>query len=291
MRNTAADYFHPLTAFLYFFALFIMSMIFIHPFFIIVGVICVITLNLIYNGRGQIKSQLIMGIPLLIFISVFNPLINDHGSTVLFLFVGRPFTLEALIYGICSGGMLFEVILLFGAYNRVITTDKFLFLFSRFAPAASMLITMTQRMISLFTRRLSKIKTAQKTLLCDMSQGNLRQRTDNGLKITTVLMSWSLEDGLDTADSMKARGYGSGRRTFYSAYKFRGRDRLAITIITLLTLAVIIFYYFFTDFYFFPILSFSFSLYRLVLPLFLYLILWLLPIALELRHKIIYKRF
>ena len=38
------------------------------------------------------------------------------------------------------------------------------------------------------------------------------------------LMEWSMEDGIETADSMKARGYGAGRRGCYEKFHFNRYD-------------------------------------------------------------------
>lgn len=43
------------------------------------------------------------------------------------------------------------------------------------------------------------------------------------------LMSWSLENSIDTAASMKARGYGASTRTSYSTFKFTRYDAVMLT--------------------------------------------------------------
>ena len=45
----------------------------------------------------------------------------------------------------------------------------------------------------------------------------------------SALLSWALEGGIATADSMRSRGYGCGRkRTSFSIYRFEVRDRLML---------------------------------------------------------------
>jgi energy-coupling factor transport system permease protein len=39
-----------------------------------------------------------------------------------------------------------------------------------------------------------------------------------------ILLTWSLEEAVQTADSMKARGYGSGKKTSYIPYRMEKRD-------------------------------------------------------------------
>ena len=42
------------------------------------------------------------------------------------------------------------------------------------------------------------------------------------------MVTWSLENAIDTADSMKSRGYGLPGRTAFSIYRFDDRDKLAL---------------------------------------------------------------
>ena len=39
------------------------------------------------------------------------------------------------------------------------------------------------------------------------------------------MVTWSLESAIDTADSMRSRGYGEPGRTAFSIYRFDDRDR------------------------------------------------------------------
>ena len=44
-------------------------------------------------------------------------------------------------------------------------------------------------------------------------------------------MTWMLESAIETADSMKSRGYGLKGRTAFSLFTFDRRDRLAVIVI------------------------------------------------------------
>ncbi|MEM5779644.1 MAG: energy-coupling factor transporter transmembrane protein EcfT, partial [Lawsonibacter sp.] len=51
----------------------------------------------------------------------------------------------------------------------------------------------------------------------------------HGLRLLSVLVSWSLEEGLITADSMDGRGYALPGRTAYTNYVLDSRDKGALT--------------------------------------------------------------
>lgn len=60
----------------------------------------------------------------------------------------------------------------------------------------------------------------------------------NSLRLSTVLMSWGMEDSLETADAMRARGWGAAtKRTTYQRYRFRKTDAFACAFIAVLTVA------------------------------------------------------
>ena len=48
------------------------------------------------------------------------------------------------------------------------------------------------------------------------------------------MVTWSLENAIETADSMKSRGYGLGRRTAFSNYTFDKRDAKVLFVIMVL---------------------------------------------------------
>lgn len=66
----------------------------------------------------------------------------------------------------------------------------------------------------------------------------MKGRFSGALRTSTVLMGWGMEDSLETADAMRARGWNSGaKRTSYQRYRFRRRDALACALVAALALA------------------------------------------------------
>ena len=119
----------------------------------------------------------------------------------------------------------------------------------------------------------------------DISGGSIVKRLKNALNILSVMTTWALENSVETADSMKARGYGIQGRTAYSIYKFDKRDKKAL--ICILILAI----YTFAgsliggmNFSYFPLLKAeSISLFGASV-FFTYLMLCVYPILIEIRE-------
>lgn len=232
--NRAFSAFHPSVNFVFFAVMFGFTMLFMHPVFLGMTLISALIFSFILNGRRGVKLGLIFYLPMFLLIAISNPLFNHRGKTILFYFMDNPITFEAILYGICSAISLVAIIAWFSCYNKVITSDKFLYLFAKITPAVALLITMTIRMISKLKYQLKTISNAQHTIGLDQSTGNLIERVKKGMRVISILLSWSMEEAIETADSMKARGYGLEKRTSFSLFKFDKRDGLVLGVISVL---------------------------------------------------------
>ena len=124
--------------------------------------------------------------------------------------------------------MLASVICWFACYNSIMTSDKFVYLFGRVIPALSLILSMTLRFVPRFRAQLKVVSNAQRCVGKDISTGSVWQRARHAITILSVMITWSLENAIETADSMKSRGYGLRGRTAFSIYRFDRRDKLAL---------------------------------------------------------------
>ena len=124
--------------------------------------------------------------------------------------------------------MLCAVVLWFLCFNRVITSDKFVYLFGRVIPALSLVLSMTLRFVPLFRRQLETVRQAQFCIGRDASTGSAWQRARRAVTIFSIMVTWALENAIETADSMKSRGYGLRGRTAFSIYRMEDRDKYAL---------------------------------------------------------------
>ena len=178
-------------------------------------------------------------LPTLLLASAINPMFSHAGVTILFyLDNGNPITLESIVYGVAVGGMLITVIIWFSCYNAVMTSDKFIYLFGRIIPALSLILSMVLRFVPRFKAQIKKISSAQKCIGRDVSSGNILMRVRNGLTILSILITWALENAIETADSMKSRGYGLKGRTAFSIYQFDSRDKRLLLVFIICTVFI-----------------------------------------------------
>lgn len=233
------DY-HPIVNLIYFLAVIGFSVVFMHPVCIAISLSCALVYSVVLRGRRAVVLSLGMMLPLFIFTALLNPVFNHAGATVLaYLPDGNPLTLESLLYGLCSAGMLVSVICIFSCFGTVVSGEKFIYLFGRILPSIALLIKMTFRFVPLFAREIKEVSDAQKGI-GKGENTSLLQKARSGISVLSVMITKSLENAVETASSMKSRGYGSGKRTAFSNYKFSSSDGTILGA-TVLLFALILF--------------------------------------------------
>ena len=205
--------YHPWVSFIYFAAVIAGTLLFIHPVFVGVSLLCAIFASAMINGRKTVLATLGFGIPMFIFIALANPLFNHRGATILCYLFDNPVTLEAMVYGIVSAGMMFAAVIWFTCYNTVVTSDKFIYIFGRVLPSIALIVSMTLSLIPRLLAQVKVISDSQRSIGLDWKSGSIKQRIRAGARILSILVSWALEDAVITADSMRARGYGQQHRS------------------------------------------------------------------------------
>ena len=220
---------HPTINFLYFALVLLFTMCFDHPLARFVSLAGALCYDLYLNGRKAAGFTLKYMVPMLLLTAIINPAFSHEGVTILRYFPnGNPLTLESIFFGASAALMLVAVVLWFACYNTVMTSDKFVYLFGRVIPALSLVLSMTLRFVPKFRAQIHSVSEAQRCVGRDISNGTVLQRIKNGVTILSIMVTWTLENSIETADSMRGRGYGLPGRTAYSIYRFDERDRYAL---------------------------------------------------------------
>ena len=240
MINSFENY-HPLVNFYYFSFVIVCSMFFMHPIFLIISLTSAFIYSVVLKGRRALKFNILYMLPLMLITALINPAFNHEGVTILFyLKGGNPITLESIVYGIVAATMFISVIVWFSCYNEIMTSDKFIYLWGRIIPSLSLIFSMVLRFVPKYKAQIKVISNAQKAIGRDVTKGNIIRRARNGIKILSIMVTWALENAIETADSMKARGYGLKGRTSFSNFKFSKRDKIVLFLMIVLSLIVII---------------------------------------------------
>ncbi|MBO4934398.1 MAG: energy-coupling factor transporter transmembrane protein EcfT [Clostridia bacterium] len=225
---------HPTALFIYFLTVILLPMFVLDPVILALSLLGA-TLCLICVRKSGEKSGILLYSLLFFGITVINPLISHNGDTELFFINNKPVTLEAVIYGAVSAVMIIGILIWFRSFSAVMTGEKLLYLVGSVLPKTSVILCSALRYIPLFKKQHEKIRAAQ-TAMGLYTADNITDKLKGSARVFSILTTWSLENSIDTADSMKARGYGLKHRTSFTLYKYHASD-IIFTIITVLLAA------------------------------------------------------
>ena len=215
---------HPIVNFLFFLGAIGLGVVIQHPAYLAAGLFCGLAYYLHLNGRKGMKNLLWMGLFFVIMTAV-NPLFNTYGATVLFSVFGRPYTLEGFYYGAAVAATLVIMLIWFGCYNAVLTSDKFTCLFGNLIPALSLLLVMVLRLIPNLMRKAAQFLGARKCIGMGGSENaTKKEQVQSGMSILSALTDWALEGSVVTGDAMRSRGYGTVKRSSFVIYRMTCAD-------------------------------------------------------------------
>ncbi len=101
-------------------------------------------------------------------------------------------------------------------------------------------LSMVFRFVPRFYAQMAKVSSAQKCIGRDVTNGSVKQKLHQGIKILSIMVTWSLENSVETADSMKSRGYGLRGRTNFHLYSFEKRDKALLVLMVLAFLWIVV---------------------------------------------------
>ncbi len=269
------------------------AFIYNNPYYLITFLICIVALIILQGIGNELKTTLKFFVPMSVIIILLNPLVSHVGTTKIYIIGNYFITLEALTYGIIMSLSLLIILLAFTSYNKTVSYQEMLYIFSKRFPNISMVIIMALRFIPLFNYRLSevnKISKFDKKQYFNTNKNSMVEKISKTANLLVVVVSWSLEESMITAKSMKARGYGIKERTSYLSYKFHKTDYMLTGFISFsLLICIIGLTQGFGRIEIYPTLMFSDSE-STVNIYYLSLLLLLLPlIYLEIREKLIWN--
>ncbi len=207
------------------------------PVVIIISLAGAAALFVTLSEKRSVKLHLSF-LGLFLIMALINPIWYHNGVTVLFVVNDSPVTLEALLYGIFASAMIIGVLYRLRTFTMIMTADKLLYVFGRLSPQLSLVLSMALRFVPLIRTQTAKVRSTQKALGI-YREDNIADTLKGEIRIFSIIATWALENGIITADSMEARGYGEHRRTSFSVFRFTGADGIFL-VLTLIPSAVFI---------------------------------------------------
>lgn len=239
-RKMVYEQLHPLVGAAYLIGIILITMLNMHPLLLALSFAGSFFYASYATGKMIWKRSLLMAMPFFFFSMVVMPLFYHNGVTPLFYINERQVTLETILHGFAMSVLLLSVIQWFQVWNLWIDSEKFLYLFGRISPSLTLLVSMVFRMIPLLLQRWKEIGEVQKGTGYTKEISGMVEQVRFFLKKISILISWSLENSIDTSISMENRGYGTGKRTSFHLFRWNKQDGILLIFSITLVVSVIV---------------------------------------------------
>lgn len=253
---------HPVVPAVYVAVTLALTMACMQPVLIGLSLLGALSFSCTVRGVAPTMGMLRWQIPVIILISLVNPLFSASGSTELLRIGAHAVYAESLAYGASMGALFVASVTWFMGAAEMLPFDRVMALLGNAAPTVTLMTSMAMRLIPRFVRQGKTIDSVQRVARsCALASfAGQSPRADRHLdlrlrlRLSSVLMGWTMEDSLETADAMRARGWGAAaRRTTYTRFRFGARDARAFVLIAAFALvAMLLGYVATTQFAFYP---------------------------------------
>lgn len=235
---------HPAVNLIYFAAVIAGTVAFQHPVFLMISFVSACAYS-IHRNRGKAAVFALCLIPCAAVFALYYSSYHHFGITVLQRnFVGNNMTLESLVYGLVLGICIAGVCIWMSCVYAVFSSDKMVYLFGRVSPRLSLFLAILLRMVPRIRKEARKINMAQQGIGRGINQGSLWRKMINGIRILSMLITWTIDSLMTASDAMRSRGSSLRGRTAFSIYRFDNRDRAYVIgmflCITLTVMAVLL---------------------------------------------------
>ncbi len=233
MRRNAFCDIHPAVSFAFFMAVMLITAFVLHPVIVGISLVSAFILMVVLKGKKALLFGVCAALPLILAVALINPLFNHEGVTPLFyLKNGNAITLEAIVYGGVSACMFAALLMWFYCFNAVMTSDKLICLFGRAVPTLSLIFSMVLRFVPRLVSRIREVASARRSIAPEAGRGVING-IRHGISVLSVTVTWALESAVTMSDSMRSRGYGSGKRTSFAIFRFTLRDAVSAAVLAL----------------------------------------------------------
>ena len=216
---------HPAVNLIYFAAVISGTVAFRHPVFLLISFLCAFVYSVKRNGIRALLFNTAL-LPLIAVFSLYYGSYTHFGVTVLKQnLIGNSITQESLVYGAVLGAIASGVIMWFSCVYSVFSSDKVVYLFGALSPCLSLFLSIFLRMVPRIKKEAKVIHTARRGIGRGINQGSFPRRIVNGIRIFSVLITWTVDSLTRVSESMQSRGSTLRGRKAFSVYRFDNRDR------------------------------------------------------------------
>lgn len=148
---------NPIAIFCYMFMTIFITMFTMHPIMLAISLFSSYVLYLTLGGVQKAVKSFSYILPIIVISAVFNGIFVHKGASILFYVGNTAITLEAIINGLATGTMFASVIYWFNCVNILLTSDKIVYIFSKYAPKIGTILMISLGLCPKYTKQFKKI--------------------------------------------------------------------------------------------------------------------------------------
>lgn len=229
--NAFASY-HAAVAVAFFACALVFTMISMNPACIAVSLAGSLACLALLQGWRRAMALLLGLAPLWLLVALVNGVLSAGQAEEALSLGPVGFALPSFLFGLSAGGMLVAVMIWCACAGSALSIDALRSPLARFAPNLALMLAQVLQLVPQMLRRGRTVAEAQRASLQGSDQGGKRGRWRGALRVTSVLVGWSMEDGAIRDESMRARGFGAQRaRSCYRQRRLRADDVVLLALI------------------------------------------------------------
>lgn len=230
VRPLAFDATHPAVPAVLFSGVVVATMLVVQPVCVGMSLAGALACSLAVRGAGPTARGLRWQLPMLVLVCLANPLFVGQGTTLLAQWGPVRLYVESLAYGATMGCLMVASILWLECMAHVVTQDRLWDLCARGLPVTALVASMAAHLVPQLMRRSHVVR--QTLAACTASGQAVPEGRAGHVAVSGVLLGWALEDSLERADAMRARGWGARNvRTRYRRVRMGAGDAAALALL------------------------------------------------------------
>ena len=223
---------HPLSVWIYIGTLFLLAMTYTHPAYLAMLLLSVLIAIHFAGAWKEWRSYFIFALSMVLLIVLINAFISSAGSTVIWngpivpIFGQLTITKEAAAYGLNMGLKILLTVSIFCLYQAIVDIDETLSFALKIIPKSAVVIIMAFLMLPRIKRNLAEIRQVMSARGANFDTKGIIAKIKAHFPLWNILLLTCLEGSWDSAESLHARAFGVGRRTFYQKRSWMVRDSI-----------------------------------------------------------------
>lgn len=255
---------HPALPALYFSIAIVTTTLVIHPVLSALSLAGALWLSGLTRGMRATGRTMAFMLPLSALIVLVNPFFSASGETIVAYVMGRSITLESLAYGATMAMVICAVMVWCEDAARALDDEAVMALGGKVLPRVSLVMSMASRLVPTYVSRADEISRSERAntavygapshasvrtearrsipsrVFDRTSHTSSRSLIRRAARRFGILLSWSLESSVQTADAMEAYGWSADRpRSVYRRRPLSSHDKACMAGVCVLTVALV----------------------------------------------------